>query len=267
MQVTVKIEGLDALTRTLKSAERQVRFATSDSLNDVAFSVMRQGRDKMREIFDRPTPWTMRSWYVRKRATRDDLVVSVGLSDYLGGGRIGLGGPDKKLHHHFFGGSRSRKGLEMYLQSRGLMKPGEFLVPGAGARIDSYGNVSRGQIAQIMSQLKLGNDPSSWSSGSARSRRSVARAGRIFWSFGASGGVTGYTVKNGEPVAIRSGTTRLPRGIWVAKGGGVKAIFIVVHRAHYRKLFDLDEFGARIVRREFEPAFAKRWARAMETAR
>ena len=40
-----------------------------------------------------------------------------------------------------------------------------------------------------------------------RSRRNVARAGRIFWSAGAEGAVTGYTVKNGEPVAIRSGAS------------------------------------------------------------
>lgn len=267
MKVSIEVQGIDELARKLNGAQKQVRFAASGALNDVAFSVMRKGREKMGQIFDRPTAWTLRSWYVRKRATRDDLAAMVGLSDYTGGGRISLGGPDKKLHHHFFGRSRSRKGLEMHLQSRGLMKSGEFLVPGAGARLDSHGNVSRGQVAQIVSQLKIGENSESWATSSKRSRGNVSRAGRIFWSAGPEGAVTGYTVKGGEPVAIRSRASRLPRGIWIAKGGTLRALFIVVDRVLYRKIFDLDEFGARIMRSEFEPAFAIRWARALESAR
>ena len=38
------------------------------------------------------------------------------------------------------------------------MPRGWYAVPGAGARLDAYGNISRGQIVQILSQLRAGTE-------------------------------------------------------------------------------------------------------------
>jgi len=246
--ISLKVEGFDQALEAIRNGEKHARFVTMRAMNDLSFTLMREGRTKLTEIFDRPTRYTTSSWFVRKKATKDDLHVEVGMTDYLSSKRLSEGGPDKKLYHHFYGGERSRKGIEMHLQRRGLLNRGEWLVIGKGARTDAYGNISPGQIAQIMSQLGL-SDSTSRSTNSTRSRRNVARAGRFFWSPG-----TGRTA-------------HLPRGVWQVTRGGIKPILIVVSATRYRKRLDLDAFGAVIVKRDLDALFAKHWARARATER
>ncbi|MDF5999583.1 hypothetical protein P4050_14390 [Pseudomonas aeruginosa] len=45
------------------------------------------------------------------------------------------------------------KASERNLRARGILPAGMFVVPAEGARLDQYGNMSRGQMIQILSGL------------------------------------------------------------------------------------------------------------------
>lgn len=247
--LTVKIEGLDKLHTHIAGLQKQVTFAASKALNATAKKVQARVVQEMGTAFDRPTPYTLRSFALLKPATKAELTAIVGLKDRAGSkARMP---PSELLAHQFSGGGRTWKVLERYLQRAGLIGAGEYVAPGAGARLDSFGNMSRGQIAQLMSQLRLGLDPHSWASKSARSRRNVKKAGRIFWARG--------NERDGH----------LPRGAWIDMGGsvGLRPLLLVVSRPSYRRRIDLERIAREVVGREFGPAFGAALADAIRTAR
>jgi hypothetical protein len=110
-----------------------------------------------------------------------------------------------------------------------------MLAPGSGAKLDQYGNMNRGQLQQILSQLRAGFDSLSWQSQSKRSRRNVKRAGRIFWSRGG----------------------HLARGAWLAQGRTVTPLLVAVSSARYRLRIDLPDVAKRVVSRTFSLEFER----------
>lgn len=247
----IEVEGLSALAGSVSRLEKQVSFAMVGAINDVTFDVMRAGRKEILRALDRPTSYTVTSWRVLEKASRNSLKATVGFSDYFGSA-LGVG-PDEKLKQQFVGGPRRRTGTEAMLQASGMLPIGRFLVPGVGAKLNKYGNVSPGELAKIRSQLRLGNDPTSFSSGSTRSSRNVSRAGRYFWAGGRE--------------SISSRSRHLAPGVWLAKGGVVRPILLSARAPVYKRRVHAREIGEEIVRRDLGAAFNRRFAMAIATAR
>lgn len=230
--------------RYLTDLERnQVPFATAVALTRTGKRVQTSLIDEMKREFDRPTPWTLRSTFLRS-ATKRNLEAIVGIKDQAyAGNRLSSA---QILSHQFAGGGRQVKAIEKWLRRAGYLGVNEFVAPGAGAKLDRYGNMSRGQVQQILSQLKAGGDPASHASASARSKRNVKRAGKIFWSRGG----------------------HLPRGAWQRHGLHlVRPLLIAVRSPSYSRRINLPVLGERVVRlhaqREFEAALGQ----ALRTAR
>lgn len=245
---TFKLTGLDAIIKSLERTDRQVRFAVAKSLTLTAKAVQSDLTTEMKRAFDRPTPYTLRSTFV-KGATRDNLTAVVGIKDMLPA--KAAASPAEILGHQFRGGGRIRKNLENYLIKAGLLGSGEFVAPGAGARFDQFGNMSRGQVQQIISQLRLGVDPHVWTSKSKRSQRNIAKAGRIFWSRG----------------GIRD--AHLPRGAWIDMGGstGLRPLLMVINRPSYRQRVAIERIAAASVKRNWDRIFETALVDAFATAR
>lgn len=244
----IEIKGLDKTLAHIAGMGKQVQFATAKALTQTAKNVQTAVVREMETAFDRPTPYTLRSLFL-KPAKPAELVAIVGLKDRAGS-KAAMP-PVELLAHQFRGGGRAWKGLERYLQRAGLIGAGEFVAPGAGARLDAYGNMSRGQIAQLMSQLRIGIDPYQHASKSARSRRNVKKAGRVFWARG------------------NARDAHLPRGAWIDAGPsvGLRPLLLVVSRPSYRRRIDLERIAREVVAREFAPAFNAAFADAIRTAR
>ena len=102
----------------------------------------------MKSNFDRPTLYTLGSTYVVP-ATKMKLVAEVGIKNQ---NQKGIA-PSVWLQPQVSGGPRQPKQSEILLRRKSILPGGMFMVPGAGAKFDSYGNVSRGQISQILSAL------------------------------------------------------------------------------------------------------------------
>lgn len=233
--------NIDQQLGFLSRLHDQFPFAVAVALTKTAVDIEKATVDAMRRDFDRPTPYTLRAFYVSK-ATKHRLVASIELKDR----RLSkvAAAANETIGHQFTGGTRNTKSLERYAQRAGLISSGEYLVPSVGAPLDRYGNLSRGQTAKIMSQLRLGLDEYAWQSKSRRSRAS-RRLDGYFWSRGG----------------------RLPRGVWLRAGTGVKPVLMVAAGVAYPKLIDVDRIGMRITNAVFERHLSQAWSRAIATAR
>lgn len=222
---TFKVRGWQAVTSMLNRMEKQSRFGIARAITKTAKDVERQLKQEMATKTDRPTPYFLKSTFVQP-ATQQLLVARVGLKDRIFG-KNSIASAEM-FGHHFQGGARVPKALELYLRRAGLLGGNEFVVPGAGARLDAFGNMSRGQVQQVMSQLRVGLDPYAWSSNSRRSKRNVQLAGRMFWARG--------NARDGH----------LKRGAYIDMGPpvGLRPLLVVVRTPSYTRRFDLPKLAA-----------------------
>lgn len=236
--------NLNDLARMLDDVQRrQVPFASMTALNKVAEKVRAATYVEMGFKFDRPTPMVMKSLRIQY-AKKTSLTAAVLLKDKEIGGK----NPNSMaeiIGQQFTGGSRTSKRLEKMFIRAGLISAWEYLVPGADAKLDQYGNMSRGQIMQIISQLKLGSDRYSWSTKSVRSKRNVAQSGEMFWSRGG----------------------HLARGVWMRHGRSVSPILMASKKPHYQRRIDLDTIAQKVVDDNFEEVFWDSLNDALRTAR
>jgi hypothetical protein len=126
------------------------------ALTGVAKTSILKIYDEMKKVFDKPTPKTLNSLYVKVAPTGEagkDIWVEVRFKD-----RSGL--PyEKYLSPEIFGGPRGQKGLERKLAP--YLKYGfTQMVPTRLAPLDQYGNIKR-QVASKMVADIVGHQPSS----------------------------------------------------------------------------------------------------------
>lgn len=176
MKIDFKIEGLAGVKDMLKGmSDRRIKSALATALTRTAIEAKDAAVARMSVDLDRPTPYTRNSVRV-KTATGTEaaagvrnlpnpndpfdgrlvesgyLSADVFVKDASGITRKGTPATEY-LMPQVVGGARRLKRLELALQAKGAMPKGWQVVPAAGARLDAYGNVSRGQVMQVISQL------------------------------------------------------------------------------------------------------------------
>lgn len=265
--ITVKTNISHALA-ALTGQQKQVKFATAVALTRTAKDVEAATYAEFRRVFDRPTPMTMKSLRT-KPAKAQELWARVYVKDRALGGK-NPNSAAEIFSHHFTAGQRIRKQLEYVLADNGFITASERVVPGGAAKLDRYGNMSRGQIVQILSQIgvrRAGYDSSPTSS--KRSRRNVAQAGQIFWSYGAAAKRRPLVDKaSGITYGFAGGAaSHLPRGAWVRAGRTVRPLLLVVSGAAYRRRIDFDAIAARVIAQKFDSHFVSAMEMALRTAR
>lgn len=206
------------------------RIATA--LTRTAQEVRKGLQAEMPRVFDRPTKFTLNAFFMRGANARDLTAVV-----WLKGTDV-FGSPHY-LEPQIFGGGRPLKPFEKRLQRARILPVGMYAVPGEGARLDSYGNMSRGQLVQILSQLRTFTESGfdAHPTQSRRSRRNVKRAGQIF--------------------AGRPGGGRAPLGVWQKTGKGLKPLLIFVRAPTYRPRLDFYGISERIGRMQFPMQFER----------
>lgn len=247
MKVSITSNVQDVTRYLTNLSEKQIRFSSALALTRIAKIAKDDLKKEFKRRFDKPTPYTLRSIFI-STANKRDLVAVVGIKDQESSKNNKS--PAQLLRHEFKGGSRGRSRLEYWLSQAGLISSTEYLAPGQEAKLDRYGNMSRGQVQQVISQLKIGGDASTFASNSARSKRKRGRkkgskSHGFFWSRG----------------------ERLPRGVWLRDGGDAVPIAIVIRKPRYHAAVDvlrtIKRTVARVGVREIEKAvdFAIRTAR------
>ncbi|RHZ91004.1 hypothetical protein D1114_21495 [Cereibacter sphaeroides] len=162
-----------------------LRRAVSWALNDTAQDVLGHVQERMGQVFDRPTPFTKNAFMVW-RSTPQTLEAavqerpSVGARHYL------------KVQER--GGPRARTGFETLLDRR-LSFAGDIrsVIPADNARLDAYGNWSRGERNQVLSALQAQGDARANSTAGSK-KRNRRRASYFVPKAGLTPGVYKRTV-------------------------------------------------------------------------
>jgi hypothetical protein len=158
-----------------------------------------------------------------------------------------------------YGGQRKLKAFERSLQRVGLLPSGMAAVPGKAARLDAYGNMSRGQITQILSYFKAFGEQGYRANITDKRKESMAKGNKRTRARGVS-----YFV--GRPNGGRH-----PSGVWQKTnfgeiGSAIKPIIIFVNRPAYRKQLDVPGIAERVIRSRFASELSMAVAQARRTA-
>lgn len=237
--LSLTVETADFLSRTEALATRHLPQIEVWALNWTADDVLKAVQGRMRVAFDRPTRWTLGAFHVWRatKATRVAVVQerpSVGRRHYL------------KVQEA--GGARPQTALEklvaMKVVSSQILTA---VIPASGARIDAYGNWSRGERNQALSEIRAQRD-----SAANATAVSIARARR-------RGRASYFTPKNGG----------LSPGIWKRTSAGTlsKVAHFVDRSPVYRPAFEFEGTAARAYRERLAPNLQRAFERALATAR
>jgi hypothetical protein len=250
MKISVQ-SNLEPVRRQLGALRDQVPFATALALTKTAQAAQVSVRQEMVRVFDRPTPFTLASTFVRS-ATKAKLEAAVYLK--TGGNKEG-GNAQDRLGHQVLGGQRRFKRMEGALRQAGMLGNGEQAVPGRAAELDSYGNMSRGQITQILAWFQAFPE-AGYKANSTQATRAKRAAGKAGKKYG-----TRFYYKRDRP----------GRGIYKATqtgfGSAIQPVLMFVRRATYRQLLDMPGVVERTAREQFPAWFRDALQSAMRTAR
>lgn len=248
--------------RRLARIERQIPYATSVALNRTAFAVRAALQKKMPEVFDRPTPYTLRSMRVQK-ATKARLSAEVALKDFGGKGIAA----SKYLRPQVFGGRRVQKRYEKALSRVG---PTGYYIPAAGATMDAYGNMSRGQIVRLLSYLQAFSEQGYKANSTALSRARLAKNRKGKDGYKRINGVV-YFISRGKGSMSGNREQHLPEGVWSKTGthGAVLKPVLIVPRKEpeYTPLLPFYETAEEVYGTRFEDEYRSALDSAIATAR
>lgn len=236
----------DAIAAARDVPSTVIPYAASTALNRVASAGRRDIQETMTRVFDRPNKWTINSPRVFS-AKKDRLVASVYVKDDApnNGTR-----PEDYLLPNVVGGPRKEKRFERNMRYAGILARGHFAVLGQGAKLDQYGNLSKGQIQKILTATKSNFDPAQNRTKSARSRKN-ARTAQFF-----VGGLPTVSIVGGEMVKTAS-RIKTP-GIYERVGRGIRPVLIFTSkRPNYRKRLDFDQIVEARAKQDFAAEFER----------
>lgn len=237
--VSVSIKhNMDALLKDIQEEQKRIRISAAIALTKTAKAAQVELVSEMGKVFDRPVRYTLNGTYVRP-ATTSRLQSEVGIKDqsYAGKGTAAI----NYLSPQIYGGGRGLKRFEKALQAFGILPKGMFAVPGSAAKLDANGNMSAGQIVQILSALGAAERFSGYMAN--RTRRSAKRKGSKLVNY----------------MAGRPGGGRLPLGVWqvtrFARGSAVKPVLIFTKAPQYKVRYPFQSIVQKVVDRDFDAFF------------
>jgi len=230
--ISIKIEGVDDFLTRLALAPRQIEIATQRAMLKTAQQIHKAEKEEMQRVFDRPTRWTLGSMRVK---VTNAMEIKVGIVDPEGAYKRA----NNYLGTQIRGGPRGVKAMESALRAFGLPS-GWKVVPSKDVELDEYGNMSGGQIKQILAWFRsadMSSGPNA-SFGKVRSARKSTKK-RVF-------GFEYFVVLPGNK------KTGLIPGVYqrfyFAMGKSIKPILIFVNTTNYKSRFDFD----RVARQTFD---------------
>lgn len=248
MQAGMKISissNFPEVARALDAFGPKVRSATREALNRTLEWAETDVVREMRNVFDRPMPFTLRSLrkYYANTAT---------LEARLWFRQRGRDEDKYWARTQIAGGQRDLKPMELRLQRARILPSGWFVVPGDAAPMDAYGNMSRGEISRILNVLGTYTE----------SGYNKANAGTVarLRKGNAKKSVYGFEYFFNPPGARKQGRHLLPgvyRRVYTAFGQSLKPMLVFVNRARYRQRLDLFGIVQRTTIKRFPGEFDK----------
>ena len=254
--ITIRIEGID---KKLAEMGKQIQFATAVALTRTAKLIADEQMRNMPSELDRPKPATVRAMKYT-RATKDNLTATVRFKNRSDGGIPA----EEFIGHNVTGGRRGLKRSEIMLRAAGLLPDGLVTIPGAAAKLDAHGNMSRGQIVSILSFFKTfgvarySADLGLRGRDARRTAAGLLNTGRMNRAAKSRGKTDYFVVSPGS---------KLPAGIWERTKAKAKPVLMFVSPGTHGKFVKFYETGNQVVARDFGRLLNVALAEALRTAR
>ena len=244
-EINVSVNVGDAIKR-LGDIGRQIPFVASLAINRTGQKVKAKEEHEIRDVFDRPTPYIQRSIFL-KPSNKSNLTATVGIKDQAGKGIPAT----KVLDAEIAGGPRKLKRFEVALRRVGALPNGYFIVPGAAAQIDQYGNIARKQITQILAFFKAFPEAGYKANSTDKTRAKLKRGSkkRIGVSY-----FVGRPNNGKSPLGIWQVQHQ---GLFTGPGRPLRPVFIFVPHVIYQPIFDFKFVAESTVKKEFDGEFER----------
>lgn len=247
--------NLQEITASLTEFERQqLPFATALALTRCAQQAKIDLQAEMKKRFDRPTPYTLNSLYVRP-ATKTRLEASVEIKD-----EAVKGNPATKfLAPEIDSGGRNMKGFEKLLDG---LSGGMFAFPSDEQELDAYGNLSKGKLTRLLSRLEVLRNTGYQGNITEKTRAKLRKKGLLnYWTKGKRMATSDYFI-------AFSKRNNKPLGVWQFMGKHqVKPVLIFTDKTPtYRQRLPFNEIVFASVNRNFTPALTAALSKAIATA-
>jgi hypothetical protein len=224
MDIKFDIDTRDLIDRLSKAAGGDLAFATSVALTETAKIAKTNVQAEMRRVFDRPKDYTINSVRV-EASTKTKLYAFVKLADVTGSKSLPAA---KYLQPEIEGGERRNKALELavlqiaaqqkVVRLKGVLTGDVQFVPGEGAKLDQYGNISRAFANQMLSGLRAWSQEGFSANETTKSRARRKKTGKDFVFF----------------LGMVKGTFGVYQRFQFAGGSAVRPVFVAVRRPHYK---------------------------------
>lgn len=232
----------DVIAEARSVPARVIPYAAAAALTRCVVAGQGKVKSVMPQVFKGPTKYTLNSTRIVP-ATKDNLVASVAVKDIS---THWATRPESYLLPGVEGGQRSEKRFERALRYSGAMKRGEYAIPGAAAKLDAAGNVSRATVNQILKALKsIRSVTNSYDPVTGRKRRKGHELANDLF-------VGQPSVGSGRGRRMRPGTVQ---GIYRREGHRLRPLFIFGKSADYRQRLDFDGVVSSVVRARFAAEF------------
>lgn len=235
----IELQNLTEVRAALTEfSDRRFNAAVATALTRTAVKVRDDQQRLLPVVFDRPTAYTTRQMrYVPATAQRLTAAVGFDIKAIQGAGNVVTFEKTysddmpaaKYLEANVEGGVRRNKRLEVALRALGVLPAGWLVVPAAGARLDGNGNVSSGQVKQMLAHLRI----------------SLASSGKVG---GAARVSIGEQRKAGGSYFVMPLGKRTVPGVYQREliGRNITPVFIFVQRAQYRARYEFDAVSRRL---------------------
>lgn len=255
MQITVS-HNMKQIQDAIAQCANQVPFALMNAMNKTALQAKSEIQTEMPRVFDRPTPWVINSLRI-SFATKARLIAELAYKD-----KNSVESSRTMIEPHVQDVPRRHfKAMEARLFNIGLLPANYNAVPGAGAKIDANGNMSQGQITQLLNVLGAYTE-AGYNKANSKTVVRLAK-GNV------KKGIYGF-----EYFAVKVGAGgragHLKSGIYqrviTGFGTSLKPILMFVKLAKYKQRLDFYGIAQRVVDRDLPSNFDKAFEDAMKTA-
>lgn len=235
---TASVADVIAAARAVPSTV--IPYAAATALTRTVQFAQQAVVQRMPQVFDQPTAYTLNALRIEP-ATRDKLSARLAVKDQAGGANTR---PESYLLPEVVGGARSEKRFERALRYMGILRQGQFAMPGAAASLDAAGNVSAAEIRTILSALKA-------------IRGGVGAKGQK----AGRGKVLANDLFVGTPAIGRGAGRRLrpgaAEGIYRREGRRIRPLFIFGKAPTYTRQLDFDGAVSAVARDRFAVEFQR----------
>ena len=156
MDISIDLKDVDRTLVFMAAVKNQIPFALATALTKTAQNAKRSIEAEMPRAFDTPTRWTLNSLRLEP-ARKTKLQAVVAVKDKVSRGNPAL----FWLASEVEGGGRGDKRAEMALKTAGLLPSGMQVVPGRGAKLNRFGNMTKGAISKAVIGAQAAEDKQS----------------------------------------------------------------------------------------------------------